>query len=270
METKKCISIEKSALYMLVRWHNIEEYDYKGVVQNLYKNHKLIPSKLATTDLGKAPLMRDPWTRAVIRDKKGDRYFDNLNGVIELYKSVVGGDIELDVVPSVLQGVIYDANNMADTTRHVAELALAFIREYGTVLRVNEEDYDEFFETRRKLAKQYIDAGILNDKQYVQACALAESAMFGLNYVVKKDNIYIHDNYIVGDRIKMKKIAAINRDAGMIAEDKNSNSFIVPQVWTPTYVLIKDRANEKGVLPYDIWISARSIEDDTYVPKSKR
>lgn len=270
METKKRISVEKGVLYMLTRWHNIDQYDYHGVVQRLYSQHRLMPSQFNKTNLCNAPLMQDPWVRAVYIDKNGDRYFENLNGIIDLYNAGVSGEIELDIVPSVLQGVIYDANNLEGATRKVAELALPFIQQYATVLRVNKEDYDEFFDIRRGLAKKYINAGILKNDQYTQACALAETAMFGLNYVVKKASLYIHEDCRANDCKKMRKIAEIHREAGLITTDKHDGSRSVPKVWSPRYLMLRDAWYEQGDLSYSLWIDPTYMEDNTYIAPSKR
>lgn len=270
METKKRVAIEKSALYMLVKWHNLDEFDYNGIVQKLYNEHKLMPSKLKTTDLAKAPLMQDGWVRTVWKSEEGDKYFQNIEVLIYLYKVCMSGEIELNIVPSVLQGVLHDVNMLTGDVQKVANLTLPFIQQYAKVLRVNEEDYDEFFEARRKLAQQYIDADILRDTQLPQACALAESAVFGLHYVVKREDIYLHQDMRLRDCLKMKKIASINRDGGMVAVDKYDDQYIVPKVWQMLHLMFKDRAWERGKLPYHLWIDPKNIEDGAYVAKSKR
>lgn len=270
MEIKKRIALDKSVLYALVKWHNIQEYDYNGVVQTLYKDHKLMPSKLKSTDLSESPLMQDGWIRRVWVDKKGDRHFRNLEGIIEIYKACMRGEMEINIVPTILQGVIYDLNKIDGENQKIASLGLQFIQQNTKVLSAKEEDYDEFFELRRKLCQQYLDAGIFWDTQLPQACALAESAIFGLHYLVKDENLYIHQNWKNGDCIKMKKIAAINQDNGLTVFDKHSGAHVVPKVWLPSFLMLKNNEWKHGALSYNLWVDSTSINNGEYVAKNKR
>lgn len=269
-ETIKNIAVDLDELYMLAKWAYLDDYDNNGVLARLYRRHQLIPSKLREPEVRNAPLMQDSWVHAIRRDKFGDKYFDNLNSLTDLYEACMDNNINLFIVPTVFNGVLRDMGADDEKTRLTATHAFDFVRDCATVLHVNEQDYPEFYGIRRKLAQEYIKAGIFRKDQQVRANALAESALFGLHYVVKKDAVYVHYDYIKGDCGKLKKIAQIHRENGIIAYDKNNGMGVYPGVWTARFLMMKDRKKSMGEIYYPMWADSDAMCDGVYVPKVER
>lgn len=182
----------------------------------------------------------------------------------------MNGKYNLYIVPTVLSGVIHDQKSADESICMTANHAMEFIRDCATTLRVNEEDFGEFDTMRRALVKKYRDEQIFDNKKRHEACSLAESALFGLHYVVKRDSVYIHFDYEKKDCGKLKKIAQIHFNAGIVANNKGDDKFVVPQVWTARFLLMKDEKKALGQINYPMWVDSNAIQDGVYVPLAER
>ena len=267
----KQIALDKKSLYVMAKWHNLDDYDYNGIVKSLYQNHKLIPSKFISTDLWKAPIMNDGWVKKIYYNNIGDRSYRNLFGIIELYEKIVSGEIELFITPTVSNGIQQDLNaSLSEKRKKMVKQTIDFIEKYATYLTVEKKDYKEFFSLRKKLVDKYFDEDIFNLYDSYQAESLAEAVVFGLQYVIKREETFIHEDIWVGDCNKAKKIESINKELGFSYYDENGG-FSVPRVWTAWHIISKDRQIQSGVsLSYKIWGNKGTINNGKFVPEKDR
>lgn len=267
----KQIALDKKALYLMAKWHNLDDYDCNGIIKSLYQNHKLLPSKLNSTDLGKTKFMNDGWVRKVHFNYNGDRLFRNLSGLIEMYEKIMSGEIELFVTPTTSTGILQDLNTTISLERKkLISQAIDFVGKYATYVTVNKEDYKEFFSLRQKLVDRYYEEDIFDLFDYHQAESLAESVVLGLQYVVKREETFIHDNSILRDCNKATKIESINKELGFSYYDKNGE-FSVPRVWSIWHIISRDRQIESGKsMSYNIWGNKGAVNNGEFVPEKDR
>lgn len=267
----KQVALDKKALYEMTKWHNLDEYDYNGIVKSLYESHHLLPSKLGTTDLAKAEIMKDGWARSVYFSRGGNKLFRNLFGMIDLYNQIISGEIKLYVTPTTRMGILQDIDNSrSDEKKRFFGQAIDFLDENATYLTVMQDDYKEFYDLRQLIVNTYIDEGVFKLVDYYQALSLAEAAIFGLQFAVKRDDVFIHEDYTQWDCAKASKIEKINKELGLSYYDKDGK-FTVPRVWAMWHLANKDRQVENGKkLTFSLWAEKGVIDNGKYIPESDR
>lgn len=245
------IAVDTEILLALSKWHNKEEFDKDNLLHDLYDQYgKLLPSKVkAGIGDGERPkLLEDAWLNNISRTPvTGNKMFTHLNDLIILYNEIVAGNIKVYMMPTVENEV----KNL-DVNKN-------FIEQYVSAVQFFKDEYDvqKFMFERNLIAQQYAEKGAIEEKfrkgvheGYIshRARKMAEASRCGLNFIVKRDDIYVHRED--GDFARAQQIRQINQNLNLnFVTNSLRRSSAIPQTlrsFIGSLYMSRETKNEKS------------------------
>lgn len=214
-DSKLRIALDVEFIDPLMKFVESEKYDPTGEVMTALENNKLVPSTYKPIPLNERPLILQDrflgkWSFGGTDNR--DKRYNNIRSMYQVYKAWQEGLVELCLTPTCYQIVV----------RH-AHLKRFVSRNDFTILRVRNEDASEFYNRRKQLIKEYKLLEVIGEefdeegnhrhRPYLYE-KLAESAMFGLPYLVKNSDIVVNRDNV--RNAAAQDIQTINESLGYL------------------------------------------------------
>lgn len=224
------MAVDTEILMALSKWHNAEKFDSDNILHDMYSQYgKIFPSKVkAKVGDGERPkILEDAWLNNVIRTPiSGNKVYAHLNDLISLYNEIVAGNVNVYMTPTVESEV------------KRIDIDKSFIEQYVPAIKFDKDEFDvqKFMFERNLIAQQYIKKGAIEEKfrneiqeGYIghRARKMAEASRCGLNFIVKRDDLYLHKED--GDFARARQIREINESLNLnFATNASWRSSVAP------------------------------------------
>lgn len=219
MEFPIVVAVDEEILMALTKWHLKSIYDRDGIVQTALDNRKLHPTfvkqKMRDLNADVPLILQDRWLGQFKVDWKGDKYYDNLKDITWLYQFVQEGIVKLAIPPRAWFGF----NNLG--------MAMDYYYDAGVkITNYKNQYYAEFVHYKESLIRRYIIQNALKTREgQISSSAhskTAEISLFGLPMIVKREDIYVHEDTEARDFNYRRKIKEINSNAGLMFETNSA------------------------------------------------
>ena len=212
MELPIKVEIDADILLALSKWHEQSFFDKEGVMHKLFEQGEMSPfyleKELKNNSYSYPVILKDKWLSLMKKDRKGHLHYDNLNNIAFLYKCATEGIVQLCVNNAVL--------------KHFASYKISpdFLNEYVIPIRYTEEMKKDYRHSKERLLERYIKYKVLGENVennlYNASCnKLAHASLQGLDFIVKRDDIFIHRRPMYKDFEYADNIIDANLDVNL-------------------------------------------------------
>ena len=217
------LAIDSDLIFELTKIHLLERYDKDGIIKYGIENHCLHPTYVVRTlrqnNYEKPEILQDKWLGYVYKNQNNDKFFCNLNDIIDLYEFVKAGYIQLCATPIVIES-FYKLN--AD---------FSFFDKYVTKI-FNKGQYSTLFnQTNDRIIKRFIEENAVknypNLKYPIAQDKMSSASLLGLNFLIKRVDLYYDHDPKLKDENYYNQIKKVNRDIGLVFPT-NINRFLPP------------------------------------------
>lgn len=207
------VSIDSDLILAFSKY--IADNEDASIIRKMVNEHYAYPSTIQRALGGRRldDVYKDTWLGNVSRNSSGDKWYPNLLTIADIFCYVKAGIVKLYATPT----------QYRSATKY--GVCSDFLNQFVTKLSIKSEDLNEYLALKTDLMERYYACNAVQQnreingekfRRYDAPAKMAESSIFGLNMLVKRADIYLHENVENRDFNRFNRIRIINKNQGLI------------------------------------------------------